>query len=351
VASKTPSQAPSVNLSGKDFLKRVVQPVLESSLSSLNGCTPEVQFAPDESGNPSIASAWTNTQLLRVAFERRDEKRATLHFDLFAGIVLGDVVELASSLAFFLDHTPFRFRSGPGLLFEGQMFLSSELPIHSSDNDLVRERTAALVKLAYDIEWFSSIYFPSRLGLNQAGILIERYGDDLMDRKKLDQLLADSIKDPALKDDPMTVPLLAKGLGNWKEVINAVNRASLKMPEISLVSAPLLSRAWQELGRWHQVIETSLNGGLQEGRFPEALWLNPSYLRALIETGEDIEALRLLGGPKDSDPGFYDLMRGQALISASDTKGAYAAYERYLNQWPGDIEARHMAAPHFSQGE
>jgi aspartyl-tRNA(Asn)/glutamyl-tRNA(Gln) amidotransferase subunit B len=81
-------------------------------------------------------------------------------------------------------------------------------------------------------------------------------------------------------------------------------------------------------------------GGIKEGRFPRSSWLSPCYLRALVETGEDIEALRLLGKPEEGEPGFYDLLRGRALHAAGDRTGARATFQRYLNVWPGDLETR-----------
>ena len=84
----------------------------------------------------------------------------------------------------------------------------------------------------------------------------------------------------------------------------------------------------------------SKQGGIKEGRFPKGRWLSPCYLRALIETGEDIEALRLLGKPEEGEPGFYNLMRGRALHAAGDPEGARTAFGSYLKAWPGDFETR-----------
>ena len=60
-------------------------------------------------------------------------------------------------------------------------------------------------------------------------------------------------------------------------------------------------------------------------------------MHSLIEAGDDIEALRLLGRPEEDEPGFYDWLRGLALLRAGDAKGSETAFERYFEYWPGDV--------------
>lgn len=60
-------------------------------------------------------------------------------------------------------------------------------------------------------------------------------------------------------------------------------------------------------------------------------------MHALIEAGDDIAALRLLGKPAEGQPAFYDWLRGLAFHRAGDFKQAAAAFARYFAAWPGDM--------------
>jgi hypothetical protein len=60
-------------------------------------------------------------------------------------------------------------------------------------------------------------------------------------------------------------------------------------------------------------------------------------MHALIEGGDDIEALRLLGNPVEGEPGFYHWLRGLALHHAGDHDQASIIFSEYLSDWPGDV--------------
>lgn len=76
------------------------------------------------------------------------------------------------------------------------------------------------------------------------------------------------------------------------------------------------------------------------GRYEGAPWLSPGYLHTPIEAGEDIRALRLLGKPKASDPGFYHWFLGLAFDRTGATQQATRAFNAYFTAWPGDILGR-----------
>ena len=61
--------------------------------------------------------------------------------------------------------------------------------------------------------------------------------------------------------------------------------------------------ALRELGRWLPAVKAAAEGGIQDGRYPGAPWISPSYAHSLIESGCDIEALRILGKPVGGEPG------------------------------------------------
>ena len=140
--------------------------------------------------------------------------------------------------------------------------------------------------------------------------------------------------------DTTALLFLALGLWQWKDVLRIIARSRRTSEPDHLSTAALGARAWQEFGRWDRVLTMAREGEIKEGRFPKAPWLSPCYLRALVETVEDIEALRLLGKPEEGEPGFYNLMRGRALHAAGDPEGARTAFDSYLKVWPGDLETR-----------
>jgi hypothetical protein len=95
--------------------------------------------------------------------------------------------------------------------------------------------------------------------------------------------------------------------------------------------------AYRELRRWLPAIRAAKEGGIRNGRYSGGKWISPSYTHALIEAGDEIEALRILGKPKPDEPAYYDWLRGLALHRAGDREQAAAAFGRYSAQWPFDI--------------
>jgi hypothetical protein len=91
------------------------------------------------------------------------------------------------------------------------------------------------------------------------------------------------------------------------------------------------------LRRWLPAIRAAKEGGIRNGRYPGGRWLSPSYLLALIEGGDDIEALRILGKPADGEPGYYPWLRGLALHHAGDFEQASKSFASYFAHWPGDV--------------
>ena len=151
--------------------------------------------------------------------------------------------------------------------------------------------------------------------------------------------------------DTTALLFLALGLWQWKDVLRIIARSRRTSEPDHLSTAALGARAWQEFGRWDRVLTMAREGEIKEGRFPKAPWLSTCYLRALVETVEDIEALRLLGKPEQGKPGFYSLLRGRALHAAGDRAGTRAAFERYLDAGPGDFETRSEMFPLFGNDD
>jgi len=280
------------------------------------------------------------TQMLAIAFRRRDDQRATLSFHVHAGLFLDNSAAAVLQLGPLLEPGPFNIRFGPELFSSSSLIIGTRIHIHPNDTDLVAERTRQLLQLAYDLDWLASLYLPERLGLGQRAIIQCAFGDDCLEADDLPERLEQRIRNQEDKTDTGALLFLAIGLGQWKDVLRIIARKSRLTGEPEPAFASLGARAWQELGHWERALSMSHQANIEEGRFPGAPWLSPCYLRALIEGGGEIEALRLLGKPKENEPGFYDLMRGRGLHAAGDLEGSCAAFNRYLDTWPGDLEAR-----------
>ena len=342
---RTHHEAHPATVNGSTFLEKVVVPILESRLPLPEGEVDDgdsklVKRPREKDGTALVHAPWNTTQILCVSFDRRDDHRATVSFDLHAGLFLANAPTAVLQLGPLLETTPFNIHFGPKLVSGGSISIGCQLHIHPGDTDLVAKRTRQLVQLAYDLDWFTSIYLPERLGFGQQARLESTFGPDCFEDGELPDRLEDGIRDKEGKVDTAALLILALGLGQWKDVLRVIARNSRISGSEDLCAPSLGARAWQELGRWDRVLAMSKQGGIKEGRFPKGRWLSPCYLRALIETGEDIEALRLLGKQEEGDPGFYSLMRGRALHAAGDPEGARTAFGSYLKAWPGDLETR-----------
>jgi hypothetical protein len=333
-------------VNGSTFLEKVVVPVLESRLplpegeAGGDGLSKLVKRSRDQDGTALVHAPWNTTQILCVSFHRRDDHRATVFFDLHAGLFLTNAPTAVLQLGPLLEPTPFNIHFDPELVSGGSISIGCQLHIHPGDTDLVAKRTRQLIQLAYDLDWFTSIYLPECLGIGQQARLQSTFGPDCFGDEDLPDRLESGIRSREDSVDTGALLLLALGLGQWKDILRIIARNSRVSGSQDLCAPSLGARAWQELGRWDRVLTMAREGKIKEGRFPNAPWLSPCYLRALVETGEDIEALRLLGKPEQGEPGFYDLLRGRALHAAGDRSGARTTFQRYLDVWPGDIETR-----------
>ncbi len=342
---RTHHEAHPSTVNGSTFLEKVVVPILEARLPLPEGEVDDgdsklINRSREKDGTALVHAPWNTTQILCVSFHRRDEHRATVSFDLHAGLFLTNAPVVVLQFGPLLENTPFNIHFGSDLVSGGILRIGCSLNIHPGDTDLVAKRTRQLVQLAYDLDWFTSIYFPERLGFGQQAHLESAFGPDCLGDEDLPERLESGIRSNDDGVDTAALLFLALALGQWKDILRIIARNSRISGSEDLCAPSLGARAWQELGRWDRVLAMSKQGGIKEGRFPKGRWLSPCYLRALIETGEDIEALRLLGKPEEGEPGFYNLMRGRALHAAGDPEGARTAFDSYLKVWPGDIETR-----------
>jgi hypothetical protein len=95
-----------------------------------------------------VHAPWNTTQILCVSFDRRDDHRATVSFDLHAGLFLANAPTTVLQLGTLLETTPFNIHFGPELVSGGSISIGCQLHIHPGDTDLVAKRTRQLVQLA-----------------------------------------------------------------------------------------------------------------------------------------------------------------------------------------------------------
>jgi len=128
---------------------------------------------------------------------------------------------------------------------------------------------------------------------------------------------------------------VAQGLERWKDMLQLLRDHPDDFPHREW--AFLKCFACRNLGRWLPAIRAAKEGGIRNGRYPGVELVSPAYTHSLIEAGDEIEALRILGKHQQDQPAYYDWLRGLALHRAGDRKQAAASFQRYFAEWPSDI--------------
>jgi hypothetical protein len=288
---------------------------------------------PETGENPAVRGRLRGDRLVHVQALPVDEVRSLLRINLLAGHFIADASVPALFIGNLLDATPFHVRSDCELGYHGRMTVGCDLVVRNDDAPLVSRRLGELSQLADDFDWFFPLRMPNRLAWQ------ETFGLELdwseLPHHDLAGFLDDGMKVPHSERTPHTLLRLAQGLDRWNEVIQLLREHPEEFPRKEW--APLKCLAFRQLKRWLPAIRAAKEGGIRNGRYPGGKWLSPSYLHALIEGGDDIEALRLLGKPAADEPDFYAWLRGLAFHRAGDCKQAAKAFSGYFSKWPGDV--------------
>ncbi len=271
--------------------------------------------------------------LVRVAPYPIDGERTLLRIGMLAGYAPQASGFVSAIIGAFLEATPFHVQADGQLLIRGRVSIGCDLVVRSDDEPLVRMRIGELLDLSRNLNWFFPLRIPASLSVLDTKEM-EVDWDDLP-HGSLDDFLRNAMEAPPAERVPRTLLQVARSLGEWKTVLRLLREHPEELPAQQF--APLKMLACRELGRWLQAIRAAEEGGIEDGRFPDVPWLSASYLHALVEVGEEIEALRLLGAPTDEEPSFHDWLRGLALHRSGDPKGARKAFNRYFDNNPGDL--------------
>ncbi len=332
------------------LLEEMVVPGLEQALAAANirhapvsfptadpaeGPDGEAEDAPP--GGPTARVCTDAGYAIDVSAAAIDGQRTLLRMRMLIGVFLDNPTLAALIVGNLIDDTPFHVRMDMQLGFTGQMAIGCDLVVRKDDGPLACQRLSELVNLSVDLDWFFPLRLPTRLSVGAVHVLDVPW--DELPHDDLGAFLDAGLQCPPGERTPLALCCIAHGLGRWKDLLQLLREHPEALPRKQ--AAPLKMLALCQLGRWLPALRAAREGGIRNGRFAGARNLSPSHLRALVEAGDEIEALRLLGGPAAGEPAFYDWLRGLALHDAGDREGARQAFARYFGRWPGDVVGLH----------
>ncbi len=318
-----------------DVLNQLVVPAFEREIDLENGPSTLKRNEPDpESGEaPSLNARLRREHVVHVRATPIDDVRTTLRFTMMTGYLIADCPSDALLIGNLLEPTPFHVRADSELGLYGRLIVGCDLIVRADDAPLVDRRLGELLQLGEDFQWFFPLRLPHHVHWQELRNMEIDW--DELPHHDLGGFLDDGLSAPPDERTPVTLLRLAQGMARWHDVLKLLREHPKDFPRKHW--APMKCLAYRELRRWMPAIRAAKAGGLCKGRHPGAIWLSPSYMHALIEGGDEIEALRLLGKPKDGEPAFYDWLRGLALHRAGDPKQAAMAFSHYFSVWPGDV--------------
>lgn len=313
-------------------MEELVVPVLDDHIPE-DAMEPIMEFTSLKDGRNHLRAVLHHRYSVEVIVEMIDNDQARLRLSLWCGYLHGDYPSDVILLGNFLDPTPFHVRADIKLGMFGRLMVGCDLIVCADDEPLLRRALGELLQLGANLDWFFQLRLPNRLHwLETADMEIE--WEDLP-HHDLGEFLDDGMKAPRGERTPLTLLRLAQARGRWRDVLKLLREHPDVFPRRE--TAPLKCLACCQLQRWLPAIRAAREGGIHDGRYPGMKWASPVYLHALIEAGDEIEALRILGKPADREPGYYQWLRGLALHRSGDCKRASMAFDDYFSQFPGDV--------------
>lgn len=295
---------------------------------------PSFGMSDPESGEPTyICGLLRGERLVHVLPMVIDDTRALLRLSLLSGYIISDCPSAVILLGNLLASTPFQIRTDYQLGLMGRLSIGCDVTVRADDAPLVRRRLAELLQLAGDLDWFMPLRLPHHLSWKDVnGLEIDW---DELPHNNLHGFLDDGLAVPPDERTPLTLLRVAQGLERWKDVLQLLRDHADALPQRPY--AALKCMAYRELRRWLPAIRAAKAGGIRNGRYPGMKRISPAYTHSLIEAGDEIEALKILGKHQPGEPAYYDWLRGLALHRAGDREQAAVSFQRYSAQWPNDI--------------
>jgi hypothetical protein len=305
----------------------------------------EAEMAPYDEGSsfnvsghkagddPCIRSLLRGNRLVHVRPVGIDDERTLLRFTLHTGYIISDCPSAMIYLGNLLEPTPFQIRTDYQLGLMGRLSIGCDVTVRADDLPLVRRRVAELLRTAGNLDWFMPLRMPHHLSWKDVnGLEIDW---DELPHDNLHGFLDDGMAVPPDERTPLTLLRVAQGLERWKDVLQLLHDHPDALPR--RYYSPIKCMAYRQLRRWLPAIRAAKTGGIRSGRYPGAKWICPAYTHSLIEAGDEILALKILGKHQLGEPAYYDWLRGLALHRAGDWEQAASSFQRYLAAWPGDI--------------
>jgi hypothetical protein len=314
-------------------LEQLVVPAFEAESEPQDDGPPFGMSDPESGEPPCIRGLLRGERLVHVLPMEIDDTRALLRFSLLSGYIISDCPSAVILLGNLLEHTPFQIRMDCQLGLMGRLSIGCDVTVRADDAPLVRRRLAELLQMAENLDWFMPLRLPHHLTWKDVNGLEIDWED--LPHNNLHGFLDDGMAVPPDERTPLTLLCVAIGLERWKDVLQLLRDHPDALPRRPC--APLKCMAYRELRRWLPAIRAAKAGGIRNGRYPGMKRISPAYTHSLIEAGDEIEALKILGKHQPGEPAYYDWLRGLALHRAGDREQAGAAFQRYSAQWPNDI--------------
>jgi hypothetical protein len=288
---------------------------------------------PEPGAFPFVHGRVGKGSLVHVEALPVDDERTELRLSLLLGHFIECGAGVSVLVGTLLERTPFHVRADCLLGRMGRMSVGCNLTVRDDDAPFVQRRFKELLQLSADLDWYFTMRLPIRLTWQETSNLELEWEE--LPHDDLSAFLDEGLKVPKDERTPLALIRIAQGLGRWQDVLQLLREHPADFIRHDWATLKCLASC--ELRRWLPAIRAAKEGGIRNGRFPDEPWLSPPYLHALIEGGDEIEALRILGKPAPDEPAFYDWLRGFALHRAGDTDRASEAFERYFAIWPNDV--------------
>ena len=293
---------------------------------------------PDEA--PYVRGLLRGERLVHVLPMAIDGERTMLRFSLLSGYIISDCPSAVILLGNLLEHTPFQIRADYQLGLVGRIGIGCDVTVRADDAPLIRRRLGELLELAENLDWFMPLRLPYHVAWKDVNGLEIDWEE--LPHYDLNGFLDEGMAVPPDERTPVIMLRVAQGLERWKDVLQLLRDHPDALPRHPY--APMKCMAYRELRRWLPAIRAAKAGGIRNGRYPGAKRISPAYTHSLIEAGDEIEALKILGRHQPGEPAYYDWLRGMALHRSGDREQAAAAFQRYSAQWPNDILGATKAA-------
>jgi hypothetical protein len=288
---------------------------------------------PESDDHPCVRGMLRGGWMVHVRPLRIDDTHTLLRLSLLSGYIISDCPSAVILLGNLLEPTPFQIRTHYQLGLIGEICIGCDLTVRADDAPLVQRRISELRQLADDLYLLLPLRVPHHLNWRSVRGLEIDWND--LPHNDLGGFLDEGLQAPRSERTPLTLLRIAHGLERWKDVLRLLREHPEELP--AREHAPLKCLALHELKRWLPAIRAAKAGGIRNGCYPGTAWASPSYTHALIQAGDEIEALRILGKHQMGEPAHYDWLRGLAFHHAGDRKQAGSAFNRHFAKWPCDI--------------